>query len=60
MSNEQKLVDIVFAVGLRIQSDPSRFSSLDETAIWIANCLKACGFETKPMGSSHGVLITED
>jgi len=56
---EQKLVDICFQIGLVIhnQSDYFKDLSSDETADWIANQLRWCGFPTEPVGCSHGVLI---
>lgn len=55
--SQQKLIDIMFQVGLTIHNE-SFFSGLsdDEVAAWIREQLKQCGYEVVPMGASHGVL----
>lgn len=58
---EQKLVDLVFSISQTI-SDPSyrrNFDSMsrDGRMAWVAKQLRECGFETKPIGSSWGVLV---
>jgi len=59
-SREQKLVDLVFEIALTINSPKYRetFDKMDneELAAWISEQLKGCGFETKPVGMSWGVL----
>ena len=58
----QKLVDITFSIGLTIreQMDKKRvartFKSQEETAAWIADQLRGCGFDTIPLGASWGHL----
>lgn len=55
--SQQKLIDIMFQVGLTIHND-YHFSSWsnEEVAEWIREQLKQTGFEVVPMGASHGVL----
>jgi hypothetical protein len=57
-TNEQKLVDICFAIGLHITEDKEYWKnkSREEVANWIRDQLTDCGFETIPMGASWGVL----
>jgi hypothetical protein len=58
MNREQKLIDLIFEIGLMI-SDPKiglTEKPIEEKAAWIAKQLKACGFETTPCGASWGVL----
>lgn len=66
MNREQQLIDICFSVGLMLHDPCSREEdkssyfkgkSNEEVAEWIASQLEACGFPTKPMGSSWGVLV---
>lgn len=57
-SREQQLVDICFQIGLMI-SDPKygfQNMSTETRAEWIADQLRACGFDTVPVGASWGVL----
>ena len=56
-NNEQKLIDIIFEIGLMIH-DNEWFNgkSNEEVAEWIREQLKLCGFDTKPIVSSWGVL----
>ena len=57
MSNrEQKLVDLCFEIGLSLSTLGKM--SISEKADWIE--LWYCGFKTKPVGSSWGVLIKGD
>lgn len=58
-SREQELIDIIFEVGLTIADSSYKFKSMskEEIAAWITKQLSGCGFETKPIGSSWGVLI---
>lgn len=55
--SQQKLIDIMFQVGLTIHNERF-FSGLtnEEVAEWIRDQLKQTGFEVTPMGASHGVL----
>ena len=56
-SNEQKLIDIIFEIGLMIHNNEwFNEKSNEEVAEWIREQLKMCGFDTKPIGSSWGVL----
>lgn len=62
---EQKLVDLCFQIALMISTpgkdrgdipyDLTKLST-PEKAAWVADQLRACGFDTKPVGSSWGVL----
>jgi hypothetical protein len=56
-SNEQKLVDLVFAVANLTKHD-ERVQKMDrETHMaWVSATLKRAGFYTVPMGMSWGVL----
>ncbi len=57
MNNEQKLIDIMFQIGLMIHQDHWFVGrSQEEVAEWIQLQLKECGFETEPCGASWGVL----
>jgi hypothetical protein len=58
----QKLINICFEVGLQINSNKAWFKdkTTEETAIWIAGQLKKCGFPTKPVGASWGILDDKD
>jgi hypothetical protein len=55
--DKQKLIDLMFEVGLTINSH-TLFQKMDneELAEWIRKQLKSCDFKTKPVGSSWGVL----
>jgi len=57
MTNEQKLVNIMFEVALTIHST-TYFDTMtrEEVAEWVSLQLKHCGFETQPIGSTWGVL----
>lgn len=56
-SDEQKLVDICFEIGLTIKGNEALKSMSNEgLANWIAEQLRGCGFDTIPMGSSCGML----
>jgi hypothetical protein len=55
--SEQKLIDIMFEIGLIIKSnDMLQKMSNDELAEWIATQLRECGYGTTPCGASWGVL----
>lgn len=56
-SNEQKLVDLCFELVLTATQD-KKFckKSNEEKAAWVADQLRKCGFDTKPVGCSWGVL----
>lgn len=55
--DDQKLIDICFQVGLVIHMH-KMFDNMtnDEVAEWIATQLRTAGYDTKPRGSSYGVL----
>lgn len=56
-SNEQKLINIMFQIGLTIHnSEWFQGKTNEEVAEWIASQLRECGFDTQPMGCSWGVL----
>ena len=55
--DKQKLVDIMFEIGLTIASNKNlQKSSNEQVADWIKNQLNQCGFPTTAVGSSWGVL----
>jgi hypothetical protein len=56
--DKQILVDICFDLVMTIHTYPDRFAKLskEEIADWTAKQLRGCGFDTKPIGSSWGVL----
>lgn len=55
---EQKLVDVCFATNLLISDKKYDLHNLsnEEKAEWVAKQLRISGFDTKPCGSSWGVL----
>lgn len=60
-SREQKLIDIMFEIGIMTHSDTPEGDHLrgldrDTYAEWIRHNLKECGFPTILMGMSWGVL----
>ena len=60
MHKEQKLIDIMFEVGLTIQSDPwFKDKTQEEVAEWISSQLNSSGFSVTPCGASWGILRTE-
>ncbi len=59
-AREQKLVDVLFQCVLTV-TDPTHAKAFakktsEERAAWVAAQLRACGFDTKPVGASWGVL----
>lgn len=60
MSNEQKLVDICFELVsvCTHKNHIKEFENMtqDQKMEWVAKRLDGCGFPTKPMGCSWGVL----
>lgn len=60
-SREQKLIDLCFAVGMHLHIGRKHWNgkSREDVADWIADQLKSCGFPTKPVGMSWGVLERE-
>ena len=57
-NREQKLVDIMFQVGLMLSSPLYKMRNLpeEEKAAWIIEQLEVCGFPTYPCGMSWGIL----
>jgi hypothetical protein len=53
-SREQRLIDMCFSIGLVIGE--TKLKTNEEKANWIAEQLKANGFETVPCGMSWGIL----
>lgn len=53
---EQKLIDMLFEVAVRMQMGEIAPSSREAAAAYIAVQLEQCGFATEPAGSSWGVL----
>jgi hypothetical protein len=58
---EQKLIDLCFEIGLTISDPKHNFQKkrIEERGEWIAKQLRACGFDTQPIGASWGVLKDE-
>lgn len=54
---EQKLVDLIFSVGLTLSANTRLHGAPQETvARWIADQLRMMGYQTRPVGSCWGVL----
>jgi hypothetical protein len=53
---EQKLIDIMFDVAMRIRAGEFGDASRECVAAWISAQLGECGFTTRPQGLSWGVL----
>lgn len=60
-NREQKLIDMMFAVALTIKGNPQYFGCQpnSRTADWVADQLRVSGFDTKPVGSSWGLLVQQ-
>jgi len=61
-SDNQKLVDIMFQIGLTIHANDNEWldgKSTEEIATWIASQLRQCGFDTVPVGSLWGKLVND-
>lgn len=62
-SKEQKLIDIMFQVAQHSAlnwSSPDYYGDHQEKHMeWVAEQLRECGFDTRPVGSTWGVLINE-
>lgn len=57
MEDKQKLIDIMFEIGITIKVNPRlQEKSNEELAEWIRSQLDMCGFHTEPCGASWGVL----
>ena len=52
---EQKLIDIMFQIA-QASAEHMHGKTQEEICTWVTEQLKDCGFETKPVGSSWGVL----
>ena len=57
MNQEQKLIDILFQVVRTIEINEDGWVQNEDVIEWTRKQLVGCGFETKPMGMSYGVLI---
>lgn len=59
MNNDQKLVDIAFELVAIIFEYHTHFETKtqEQRMQWVAEQLEKCGFKTKPMGVSWGVLV---
>ena len=57
-SEKQKLIDICFACSIAINNHAAVNGPQTnrQVAEWVALQLRDCGFETKPLGMSWGVL----
>lgn len=54
---EQKLLDIMFQVVLKVHNHPYfKDKSDEEVCAWVLDQVNKCGFKAIPMGSSWGVL----
>lgn len=54
-SREQRLVNLCFEFALK-GAALMHGKSNEEVAAWVAENLRECGFPTKPVGSSWGIL----
>lgn len=71
-NREQQLVDLCFQLVLTITNDGPDRSDVSghatafakktnaEKAEWVARQLRLCGFDTRPIGLSWGVLVKGD
>ena len=61
-SNTQKLVDIAFEIALTMKQNIHwvEKSSDEEIAQWVSKQLSKCGYQTIPLGASHGILKKSD
>ena len=58
VSDRQKLVNICFEVAMTVRDNNKlKGMSNEDLCTWVAGQLKACGFETIPVGCSWGMLI---
>jgi hypothetical protein len=59
-AEKQKLVDLCFEIGMMISTRGKGYGlsklSIEKKGEWIAEQLRLCGFDTKPCGSSWGIL----
>ena len=60
-TDSQKLIDICFQCVLTVLDhehiETFQKMSIEERATWVASQLRACGFDTKPVGACWGALI---
>lgn len=57
--NEQKLVNLCFSIARAAMSPEAaklRECSTEEQMAWVAEQLRSCGFDTRPIGMSWGIL----
>lgn len=57
---EQKLIDLCFSLCITMhlaKDDWVQRVTREEVAEWVSQQLEGCGFPTKPMGSSWGILV---
>lgn len=54
----QKLIDICFSIVSSLSYNPMWLSTIshEDAMKWVAETLRNCGYDTKPMGVSWGVL----
>jgi hypothetical protein len=55
MQREQELIDIMFQIAITAANE-MHGKSHEEIASWVAEQLKLCGYVTKPVGASWGML----
>jgi hypothetical protein len=58
-SQQQKLIDLMFELAIKAREWTTEFDyigSKKQTAHWVADILRECGFDTAPCGMSWGVL----
>lgn len=55
ISEKQKLIDMLFEFAI-VSAQCMHGKTNEEIAEWVRTNLDACGFKTKPIGSSWGVL----
>jgi hypothetical protein len=56
---EQELIDLCFSMVIAC-AESVRRPTKDEVAVWVADKLRTCGFDTHPIGSSWGVLVEKN
>lgn len=56
--SEQKLIDICFELVLLTQNEEYAFKSMSRDGLmeWVAQQLRASGYDTVPIGASWGML----
>lgn len=62
MNDKQKLIDIIFQIGLTIHTEYDKCfkgKSIEEVAEWIRCQLTGCGYHTEPCGASWGILTNK-